>query len=361
MAEKKKMIKIEPNPNKRSSVKVNMQVVNMAGGSPKYTYDDNGNKKVSTKWQKPKHMTRLPGTTVHYTAALGESGLKTGLDEIVDNPYANLSYYKPGWENILKGVNKIRLQELLEYKHNKERGYYTNQVSDIRSSYDTTNVPFYQKSESKVLLNDGVTYLNLDNPIHEANYYMLKAHKMIANSYKELEENPYATHYIVDDEEKSTREASQVRKMHKFGARLEEILELPGDTIIDFTKALGIGTDGGMSKTEAYTLLDEYVRKNNSNYKDFMSMYDLWKDVANREIFEGYVELFDLMNCPGLISSRNNKLFWSKPADPEKGGKSEPYEWKDKSAFVRNFLTAPEYQEEVDILRALYREKKRYA
>lgn len=41
------------------------------------------------------------------------------------------------------------------------------------------------------------------------------------------------------------------------------------------------------------------------------------------------------------------------------GGKRENWEWKSRADFVNNFLNDLKYQEEVDIIRALYRAKTR--
>ena len=46
------------------------------------------------------------------------------------NPYKDEDFYRDGWEKLLKGKAKIRRQELLEYKHNRPMGYYTNQVTN---------------------------------------------------------------------------------------------------------------------------------------------------------------------------------------------------------------------------------------
>jgi hypothetical protein len=351
------IVKIEPNPKIKSTVKVKMEVLNVAGGQPKYTTLANGERKYHTKEKDPKNLSRLPGTVVEYCAPLGRNGLQTGLDEVVDNPYKDLDFYRPGWEKILKGNKKVRRQELLEYKHNKERGHYTNQVSDTMASKEVSDAPFYQRPESRVLLNDGVTYLDLNNPIQEVNYYMLKAHKNVANSFEELQFNPHATHYIVDETERSNREAGKVRKMNKFGARLEEIMDLSDNTIQDFCKALNIRVQG-TNKADAYSALNAHVEAKDSHYDEFMDVYDLWKDVNTREVFEGYVELFDLLSIPGLLTMRNNKIYWSQPAGA--GGKRESWEWKSKEQFVRQFLIDPSYQDEVDVLRDQYRAKTRY-
>jgi len=75
-------------------------------------------------------------------------------------------------------------------------------------------------------------------------------------------------------------------------------------------------------------------------------------------MFLGYVELYDLLKTPGLITQRGNKLFWSEPAN--EGGKRETWEWKSKEQFIREFLLDPRYQDEVEKLRAQFRAKIRY-
>ena len=351
------IVKVEPNPYKKCSVKVKMEVLNVSGGKPKYTTLENGKKKFHTKTKEPKNMNRLPGTVVEYSAALGRNGLLTGLDEIVTNPYSELDYYKPGWEQILKGKPKVRRQELLEYKHGKERGFYTSQVSEIISSRDANNAPFYQRLESRVLLNDGVTYFDLNNPIHEANYHMMRKHPKIANSFEELTYNPDASHYIVDEKEKTARETNAVRKKNKVGFRLEEIMSLGDNTVLEFCKALNIRITG-FDKNDAYQALDSFASKNDACYEEFMDVYDMWKDQTTREIFDGHVEVYDLLSIPGILVMRSNKIFWSQPASD--GGKRNTWEWKSKDEFIRKFLIDPAYQEEAEILRSQYRSKTRF-
>jgi hypothetical protein len=185
---------------------------------------------------------------------------------------------------------------------------------------------------------------------------MLRAHKLIANSYEELKDNPKATHYIVDETEKANRNAESSRRKNKLGARLEELIELSDNTIMDFCKALGIAP--GATKSDCYSDLEGWANHKTMNYDEFMDIYQMWKDVASREVYEGYVELYDFLDVPGLLTMRNNKLFWNQPG--AKGGKIESWEWKSKDHFIRSFLIAPEYQEEVEILRSQYRAKTRY-
>jgi hypothetical protein len=354
------IIRIEPNPLKKSSIKIKIQTVSMSGGNPRYITDENGKQKAVSKLKDAKEMSRMPGTLVEYSAAITENGLNTGLDLHVDNPYKEESFYRDGWEHILKDKRKIRLQELLEYKHSKNPGYYTNQLFDVvKSTYtDKNDLPFYLKQESRISLRDGITYLNLNNPVHEINYYMLKAHKMIANSYEELGFNPDATHYIVDLKEKQRAGNKKTRKFNKFAARLEEIFDIEDNTILHMYKALDISSNAVKDdKMQAYDAIDSMVRSDEKVYEDFMSLYETWKNPATRDIFLGYSELFDFLRAPDLIKMKGNEVYWYKPSET---GKKDYWSWKSKREFVENFLIAPEYQEEVGVLRSEYRAKTRY-
>ena len=355
---KSNLIKIQSNPGKKSSVRVTQQVINIAGGSPRYQEDGKGKKRFDLKQQELSNLNRLPGT-VHYKApAINSNGLlMTGLDVTVANPYNNEDWYRDGWERLLKDKKKIRLQELLEYKHNKPKGYYTNRVNSIRSSFDMDDsVPHYQRSEQRIDLRDGTTYLDLNNPLHEVWYYMLRAHNEVSNSFAELGFNNDATHYIVDENEKIVMESKSLRRKNKFGRRLEEVFEMPDGTIQEFCKTLQIKATS-LTKEEAYKEIANYVERSDDYYSEFMTMYDLWVNPSTKETFLGYAELYDLMSVPGLVSQRQNKVFWMQPAND--GGKRENWEWKSRADFVNNFLNDLKYQEEVDIIRALYRAKTR--
>lgn len=352
----KNIIKIEPNPNKRSSVKVQQKVINIAGGAPSYTFGADGKKKVNTKYKEPENLNRLPGTNVTYAASLTKRGLKTGLDILVKNPYQDLDYYRDGWERTLKGKKRVRLQEVLEYKHDREKGYYSNKVTGIKPS-ESDDLTFYERPESKISLADGVTILDLNNPIHEVNYYMLRAHNKVANSYKELGNNH--THYIVDEQDKKERANKNVRRSNKVGAILEELIDLTDGTIINLCKALQIPKQG-IDKQTAYAELDKYAKDSTEKFEEFISMYNMWKDPATRERFEAFVQIFNYLGVPGLLSRRGSKISWSKPFDSEKGGKREIFEWNHEEDFINNFLLDPSYREEVDIMEAQYKSKSEY-
>jgi hypothetical protein len=360
--ERSNIVKIEPNPLRKPSVKIKMETVSMTGKDVRYTQGADGTVKVQTKTKDVESIQRIPGTTVTFCAAITKNGLNTGLEDYVENPYVNEDgatngFYRDGWEKILKGKKKIRRQELLEYKHNKPMGYYTNQVTNtiVNSHTPDDKLVFYQRPESKVNLNDGLTILDLDNPIHEVNYYMLKAHRNVAASYDEVTHNPEAHYYIVDELEKEKIKSTNSRKFNILGAKLEELMALPEGTIQDFCKGMMI-KQRSMTKDESYSKLDEVCRANSNTYDEFMALYDLWKDIPTRDKFHAYAEMFDFLTTPGILTTRNNKYFWQQPAND--GGKITPWEWSSREKFI-SFLLAPENSEEAEVMRMQYKAKSR--
>ena len=353
---KDRIVKIESNPFLKCAVKVQFSNVATNNGTP--IKDSSGN--VRRVYETPENITRLPGTQVVYSAVLNnKGGLDTGLDEIVHNEFANEPYYPENWERVLRGKKVVKLQHLLEYKHGKPFNYYAGVIKPIQSSRKVrAEGNFYQRPESRVALSDGVTILNLANPIHEINYYMLRAHPNVANSYEEVKNNSNATHFIVDQGEMDKAKSSELRRVNAIGRYLEELDELEDNTIINMAKALELSS-GMSSKDAAYTAIHRFANTSEEKFMEFKSMYLMWNDPVTREKFLTYAELTDYIKTPGLISRRNHKYFWNKPIKGE-SGRTETFEWNSKSDVVNNFLLAPEYREDVDILREQYEMKRTY-
>jgi hypothetical protein len=352
----KNIIKIEPSPFKRSTVKIQRQQVSTVNGKVQFKSGKDGRQVARREWEDEKNLMQLPGTVRVYKQAITKDGLNTGLDEAIPNPYKDEDYYKAGWEPILKGKPYVKRQHVLEYKHNWDFNYLTNK--DLTSR--TTNLAhqqgkplsFFQKPDSHINLKDGVTILNLDNPRDEVLYYSCLVHRNIANSYAELQNNPHATHYIVDEQQKQAREADSKRKYNRAGTILEELINLPDGTIQDFCKVLGIDRKN-MSKESAYAELEDYYRRTEENFQEFNYTYDTWKDMGTRPRFRAQVELYNYLTA-GIITTRNNKYYWNQP-DPE-SSRRIPWEWPSKDKAIE-FLLAPEYQAEVEILEELYKAK----
>ena len=157
-------------------------------------------------------LTRAPGTKYTFMVApsvkLG-GYLNTGLLFSVDNPYVDEPTYKTEeWKNILKGVSKITKQTELEYKHGRKPGFYTNEISLGYTKVEEKDIPYFQRVESTLNLNDGVTVLDTSKPREEILLYNLKAADICANSFTEISST---TKYFISMADE-TAKAKQSRK-----------------------------------------------------------------------------------------------------------------------------------------------------
>jgi hypothetical protein len=350
----KKIIRIEPSPFKNVKLKLKMTQakVNSAG----HAIQDGQGNIVKSEVDMP-NTVQIPGTSKTITPAITSSGLKTGLNVYVDNPYKEEENYLFDWaERVFKGKDKVLLQHVLEYKHRKPFNHYTNQLFDeIKPSTKIADFPFFMRTESKLILSGNVTFLNLDNPIDEVKYYMAKAHSDVANSYADLNNGrSNASYYMVDEVEMTEVEMSKIRKETKASAILEELLEEESDAIIKMAQALG-NEDKNLKKSKAFIWLGTFYKKGESNYNAFISRYKRYKDPNTRELFYAEALLQDLLNY-GIFRKRDNKYYWTKPGDDRNA--PEPFEFPSKEKVVKDFLCAPEYQEEVEMINSLLKQKK---
>lgn len=350
---KSRIVTIEPNPFKKLNLKIKQATakVNSAGQA---LVDANG--KLQTVDTDVPSTVQVPGTTRTLTASITPTGLNTGLSVMVDNPYKDEDVYMQSWaEKILKDKPKAKLQHILEYKHNKPFDHYTNQLFfQIKPSDEYAEMPFFMRAESKLQIS-GTTYLNLDNPMDEVKYYLAKAHKDVANSYAELKEG--ATnhlYYIVDNEEVKDYKMDKKRRTNRAVAILEELNEEGEEIMMAMAHAMG-NEDNNLTKSKAYVWLDERFREDDTNYTKFIKLYQQYKNASMRDYFFGAAKAQELINKQ-VVRKRGQKIYWTKPGDETTA--PEPFEFATKEKFIKDFLVAPEYQEEVALLDELYEARK---
>lgn len=349
-----KIVRIEPSPFAKLNLKIKMAQakVNSAGYA---VQDADGN--LQTTDVDVDNAVQVPGTTKVLGARLGPSGLITGLNILIDNPYDDEITYHPEWgEKVLKGKPKALLQHILEYKHKKDYDYYTgNLINQVTSSDILHEKPFFLQPYSKVQLDGSVTFLNLDNPLHEVQYYMLRSHPLVANSYNDLDEgrNSDAIYYMVDEEEAHDHQLAKVRKETKAAAILEELNE-KGDAIIKMALALG-STARALNAKNAFKYIHSYYQKGEQQYSQFMTYYKMYTDSARRDQFYAAAELQEFLNH-NVFRVRDNKYYWVRP---EVDGKPvEHFEWASRDKVIHDFILAPEYGEELDIARSIIKTRK---
>lgn len=353
--DRKTRVRIEPSPFKRTNLKLKMSQakVNSAG----YAVTDTTGQ-VQKSDVDVDDAIQVPGTAKTLGPVLTASGLKTGLEVIVDNPYNDEIIYYPDWgEKVLKGKDRVALQHVLEYKHRKEFNYYTGQLFDrINPSDSISELPFFLTPVCKITLTGNVTFLDLTNPIHEVQYYVLKAHPEIANSYSELMEgrNQRASYYIVDEEEVQDAKAEKLRRKNAAAAALRELDDAGHNILINMALVLG-NEDRTISKEKALQWIDNYYNKNKANMSTFMKWFEIYKDAARREKFFAMAILQEMLNY-GIIRTKDNKYYWVKPET--ESSPIQHFEWPSKEKVINDFILAPEYQEEFELAKSIHESRK---
>lgn len=349
-------IRIEPNPFKEIKQKFKMKTRKISGGQPVINVDGTASYTEVT----PSALFRVPGTGKRLSAGRGQNGLNTGLTILIDNPYKSLPIYSPEWEILLKGKDKVLLQHVLEYELGYQIGYLTHRIEQGPIQSDKVDKKFYETQESKIYLDGGVTFLDLSNPIHKIHYFLLLAHKEVANNYDDLLDggNEDAGWYIVDEESKQKREKTKTIQLVEGGAALKELVDSSSDAIIQMTKVLELpeAADRNITRDKAFNILFAFFNKDLESFTQFMTAYDLWKDpVSGRDKFIALADLFNYQTL-GLVSYKGGKYTWYKmnPGEP-----AEPYMFNGKMNFVVEFLLSPANQENVEQLQEEYERKNK--
>lgn len=350
----RRTIRLEPNPFYRMSIKVKQSQAktNVSGMAIR---DEHG--QVSTAISdNPVNSITVPGTGMVIGPALTPTGMATGLDIIVDNPYSDEVVYSPDWgEKILKGKERALLQHVLEYKHGKEYNFYRSDLMDnVSGKNDIHKLPFFLKPECKVTLTGNVVFLNMGNPLHELHYYMLRVHPKIAHSYEDLKEglDKNKIYYFSDESQTQDFKMKELRKKNKAISIIEALNENPKD-IIMMARALKFD-EIEITQAKAYSYVNEYIKGSDINYATFIKYYELYNDAARRELFIGAAKLQEYM-VHGLIRKRDNKYFYIQPETNL--GPMRTFEFQSEDKIINDFLIAPEYADEVKMLDSLYRSR----
>ena len=312
----------------------------------------------------------IPGTTRIIAPRVTSSGLKTGLEGYIDNPYID---YKEsqftcgnyGRENAFKmcnGKDKIRIQDYLEIKHDTIPNYYTNNLKpDGYSSY-AADVPFFAKKESKITIPNNTVFLDLANPIDEVHYYVLLSRDDVAKSYSQLEEDPQKYKWYISDEgDKDKFKADKTVVLDNAIAILVQIRNKANSDgkntdLQDLAIILGSSVDCSVDK--AYNDLRGYIVNSDINLAkvaNFMKYANMLSNgPAEKAKFKMFARLEKYLAANLIRVGKKNKLYYSYVE--EKSKEKVDLEWTSKEHAVHAFLTAKEYEAEVKDLEKDYQE-----
>lgn len=278
--------------------------------------------------------------------------LKTGLNELVDNPYVSLSKdkIKSGFEPYIFEKEKVKLQHLLEYKH----GVSPNEYSDaapaklVAGKDDTADTLYFHRLNSIVKITDKGLPLDLNNPEDEIKYYWLKASDKCAPSRDKIKKGIHE--YFIGSEFED--EELKINKMQLIDKAIFELMnpELSDEVKEKIAKKLDVVSKENSSK-KVYSALRLHLTDNHKDQKErvteFLRIVQKLEDPVFRERLNAEVLLKDLVDY-FIISN-----------------KSETYEWKSKGiklgfskAEAIDFLLHPKKQEEVEKLETELKNKK---
>jgi hypothetical protein len=327
---------IESNPNQKPLLGYKRIVEKGVGGERDKEVDENT-------------LTRAPGTKYTFMVApsvkLG-GYLNTGLLFEIENPYKDDKSYKTDeWKSILKDTVSITKQIELEYKHGRKPGFYTNEISLGYTKTEEKDIPYFQRAESTLNLNDGVTVLDTTKPREEILLYNLRASDVCANSFSELSST--TKYFISLADETAIAKQSKKRKENMALGRLEEIFELKNNTVINFCKIVGgvPSTRINLTEPQAYNELDAFIKKNDIQSTQFNNVYKVYD--KEKEKFNIKVKLWDLQTSR-VIYKKGNEFIWDAPKD-EDGVQMERVTW-DRETDVLEYLEDVRYQKEQEIL-----------
>lgn len=358
-APRRRYVKLEPNEDIKISLKIKMSQAKVDAAG--YAIQDSDGKIVQSDVDIDEiaKTVQIPGTSKFLKPALTPNGLNTGLDYHIDNPYKDEPVYNPEWgERVLKGKEKILLQHALEYKHGREHNYYTNKLFNrVESSVNIQDLPFFLTPEACIPITGNVIHLDMDNILDEIRYHMARVAPEIARSYAELKQRPECIYYIVEDDTEYKVKTNEKRRMNKGASIVEELFAQAEDVICDLAKALG-NDSGRITKDMAYGWLDDYYKGGEENYSQFIKYYNLYKSPVNRDQFFAAANLQRYVDSGIIRKGENNKYYWVMPETDLSSMKT--YEWTGKDKVVTEFLTAPEYTAERELLESIYEAKKEH-
>ena len=281
--------------------------------------------------------------------------LKTGLDVIVDNPYKEHSKenIKPGFEPYLLNKNEVKLQHLLEYKHNVDVNYYTdsapNEVAYKHGDTDETlSLPYFQQRETKATITDTGLVLDLDKPEDEIKYYFLKASSKCAPSREKARAGIHEFYIGFENEdEEQTYNKSQLVDKAIYMLMNPEFTDQDKLRLAKYLDLVSRDTSPKRVHTVLRTYIVEKHKDQSTRVKKFINTINSLETPESRERFNATVILNDLVNYY-IVTVKQGIYTW-KDTGLEIG--------VNKSEAV-NFLLNPKKQAEQDELNSKLEYKK---
>lgn len=234
---------------------------------------------------------------------------------------ANYISYNPWIENGEQvkdeNGNPLTLQDKLEQKWNKPKGYFTNQALMKGDNIPDDQRTYFQRKSWK--MQDGSTVFDLDSMDGEMGYYVCMASSRVANSEKEWREHkwPKAQWYIAHE-----NESDQIKyKRNEIKSKAFAALHDAEFTEVYKKKAVGIldisSTRANLTTEQVHNLLYDYVDASGftppSNIDKFMEVYKLLSTAHGRDEFEARFLLKQALDAR-IIYEKQGTYTWVRPS-----------------------------------------------
>ena len=237
---------------------------------------------------------------------------------------ANYISYTPWIENGVQKVdekgNPMTLQDKMEAKWNKPKGYFTNTPWRDGDSLLDEKLTYFQRKKWK--LNDGCTVFDMANMDDELGYYMLLGSAFCTNSLKEYQAHlwPRAQYYIAIENEsdeivysKNQAKSNTFAKLHSsdftlaYKRKFVALLELTSNP------------NAVLTEQQIHNLLFEFIDKTTflpgSNLDKFNELFNLLSTPVGREEIEARFILAQAMYL-AMVREKQSTYTWIRSKGP---------------------------------------------
>lgn len=269
---------------------------------------------------------------------------------------ANYISYTPWIENGVQvkdsDGNLLTLQDKMEKKWNKPKGFFTNRALMKGDNIKDEDRTYFQRMSWK--LQDGATVFDLDTMDGEMGYYVMLGSSKVANSEREWRQHqwPKAEYYIALE-----NESDSIRyQRNEIKAKAMKALDSNEFTNIFKRKAVSLldlsSSRSNITEEQVFNILYDYIDKSTfvpgSNIDKFTEVFGLLSSAHGREEFEARYLLKQAIDSR-IIYEKQGSYTWVRPSGTIVIG--------DRFSDAIEFLLNPKKSSEVEELTEMIKAK----
>lgn len=249
------------------------------------------------------------GTYFNPSVSVKHNKLNTGFWNLIKNPYKSSKSLPEEFKHLFD-KDEITIQDWLEVKYSRPKGFYTSEKPDIFNRKGAT-ATYLQAFIYK--LEDGVTVLDLDKERDHIMYLLALASNKIANSAMDV--NPIThTHYIMEVNEGEADKSRTYALIEEAVSALYKLkMEHPEEVIKRMAVTLGV-VKGVVTMETIKNRMSDYIlnkeTRQKENIDNFIAYYKLATGSKDkRELFNYNYIARELINY-GIIYFVKAQYVW---------------------------------------------------